>query len=437
MTDRLCRDARTVFEAGVRAVQADRLLEKGRIARLARRPLDAYDRVVVTGMGKASMAMAGVVEQRIGRVDAASFAVVPHGYRATLPAPLPAPSGVAVVEAGHPVPDVSSVRAGERLVEVAAGCGEGDLLVVLVSGGGTALCTAFADGVTLEDAQRTYALLLGSGVDIHAMNAVRKHLSRLGGGQLARAAHPAEVVALVVSDVVGDDLATVASGPTVPDPSTYADAVDVLQGCGVWEAVPPAVRTHFARGRRGEAPETPGAGEPVFGRVTTRLIGSNRQALQAARAEAERCGYHVREAVEGMTGEARDVGRAHGNALRAADVRRPACLLYGGETTVTVRGDGRGGRNQEAALAAALALDGAGRTAAFLSAGTDGIDGPTDAAGAVVTTQTVPQARAAGRDAAAFLDRNDSYAFFEAAGGLLRTGPTHTNVMDLQVGLIG
>lgn len=434
--DRLDRDARAIFDAAVRGAQADRLLEARSLSEYIRRPIGLYRRIVVAGMGKAAMAMAGVVEEQLEGRLGRGVVVVPESYPEGLPAHLSAPERIRVLTAAHPIPDISSARAARRMLDLASGCGRDDLLLVLVSGGGTSLCNDFAGGISLAHARRTYELLQLSGAEIHAMNAVRKHLSRIGGGQLARAAAPAEVVALVVSDVVGDDLSVIASGPTVPDPSTFADAAEVLHDYGLWNQVPESVREHLEAGARGEHPETAKPDEEAFAHAQTVLLGSNRDALRSARAEAERRGYQVRLVQDDLTGEASEVGRSLAARLLEAGGERPLCLLWGGETTVTVRGAGRGGRNQELALAAALGLDGAERRALLLSGGTDGIDGPTPAAGAWATPQTVNRGRRAGLDAQAHLEENDSHSFFEQLGTLLTTGPTHTNVCDVQVGLV-
>ena len=431
----LTADAHRIFNAAVRGAQADHLLAGLDLSRLAPRPLRAYRRVVVASLGKAALAMAGVLEQKDVPVSE-GLAVVPSGYAATRPPHLPAPERVRVLEADHPVLGKKSAAAGRTLLRLAEGCGPDDLLLALVSGGGTALAALPVADVSLEDTQRTFQLLLKSGADIHALNAARKHLLQVGGGQLARAAAPAAVRALAVSDVPGDDLSTLASGPTVPDPTTFADAAAVLKENRLWKETPPAVRAHLEAGLQGERPETPKPGAALFEHVRTRLVGRNRDALQAAKQEAEQRGYAVRLAEEPVTGEARDVARQHVQALREAAGEGPVCLLWGGETTVTVRGAGKGGRNQELALAAALALDGFEHDAALLSGGTDGIDGPTDAAGAVATTRTLCEARTARLDAGAFLENNDAYSFFDRLGGLIKTGPTHTNVMDVQVGLL-
>lgn len=436
-------DARAIFDAAVRRVRADRLLDATPPDAWAPHPLDAYQRVFVVGMGKASMAMAGAVEARLeaslGDALRGGPVVVPDGYPATLPGDLPRPHRATVHTGGHPTPTLASERAGRAMLDVASRASDGDLVLVLVSGGGTSLASVPADGLEIEDLQDVYRRILRAGIDIHAANAVRKHLTAVGGGQLARAAHPAHVAALVVSDVVGDDLSTVASGPTVPDPTTYEDAVRVLYRSGLWHDVTPAVRERLSRGANGRAPETPSDGDACFDDVRTTLVGGNAMALDAARVEAEARGYAVGVMATGLNGEARAVGHDHGRSMREAvrtgSVDGPTCWLWGGETTVTVTGAGTGGRNQEVALGAAQALDGWDRDAIVLSGGTDGIDGPTDAAGAWATPETVHAAAQHGLDAADHLARNDAYAFFDGLDQLVQTGPTHTNVMDVHVGL--
>lgn len=442
-TSDLVRDARAVFAAATASVRPTALLDRVDLG-----PLDGYRRVVLVGAGKAAMAMAGALEARLGgRIDE-GLVVVPYGYRETFPSDAPAPRRVEVVEALHPVPDEAGVRAARRTLTLAEALRPDDLLLVALSGGGSALWPAFgsssplgpnaAPPLPLADVQWTFRLLLQSGADIHAINTVRRHLSQIGGGKLARVAYPASVLTLVISDVVGDDLAAIASGPTVPDPTTFADAVAVLERYDLLERVSAPIRDHLLWGmdQPMALPE-----RPVLDRARTLLIGSNADALAAAQAEAERRGYAVCAHRAPSTGEARAVGREQARAALDLHPARPTCLLWGGETTVTVTGDGRGGRNQELALAAALELDGANREGTerdivLLSAGTDGIDGPTDAAGAWARSRTVAEAHALGLDAADHLARNNAYPIFDAVGGLVRTGPTHTNVMDLQVALI-
>ncbi len=337
----------------------------------------------------------------------------------------------------HPLPDERNVRAAQAIADVARRAGEGDTLIALISGGGSAMLTLPVEGLTLDDLRRVSDALMKAGAPIDALNAVRKHCEQLKGGGLARLAYPARVWAFILSDVVGDRLDVIASGPTAADPTTYADALAVLDAYGV-RHVAPAVAAHLEAGARGERPETVKPGDRVLASVTNTLIGSNRLALEAAYRYAAEAGWRVAELRPGVEGEAREVGAALGRAaldLRQAPGSRPACLLMGGETTVTVSGGGRGGRNQELTLAAAIALDGA-EGIAVVSFATDGIDGPTDAAGAIATGQTCARARALGLDPQAYLDDNDSYTFFEQVGGLIRIGPTGTNVNDVMFALV-
>ena len=435
LLDTSVADARAIFRAAVRRVQADRLLESTDPDAWAPRPLDHYDGIRVVGLGKAAMAMMGAVEQVLGDTMTGGCAIVPEGYPEHLPAACPAPTIGTVVEGGHPLPTQAGVRGAECIVEQAEAAGADELLLVLVSGGGTALGTLPAGDLELPDLTHTYHLLLRSGASVHQMNAVRKHLTRLGGGQLARAAAPADVGGLVVSDVVGDDMSVIASGPTVPDPSTYEDAMHMLYVHDLWTEVPAPVRTYLSAGARGRRPETPGSGADCFDRTNNTLLGSNQTALAAAREAAQAHGYEVQHVSGNVEGEARSVGKSHAEAMLQEDPDVPTCWLWGGETTVTVTGDGKGGRNQEVALGAALELEDASRPTVVLSGGTDGIDGPTDAAGAWATPMTTEKARNADCPPKDYLRRNDAYPLFDTINQLLRPGPTHTNVMDVHVGL--
>jgi hydroxypyruvate reductase/glycerate 2-kinase len=313
------------------------------------------------------------------------------------------------------------------------------LIVTLISGGGSALLVAPQDGISLADKQRTTSLLLNAGADIGELNTVRKHLSRVKGGRLAEAAFPATVVSLILSDVIGDRLDVIASGPTAADPTTFGEALGILERYRLSEEVPPPAMELLRRGNRGDSPETPKAGSPFLDRVENIIVGSNRQALEAAARAALELGFTVEILSAELSGEAREVGRqlAHQalTAARSKNGNAGLCLLSGGETTVTVRGQGKGGRNMELALAFAIEIEGQpGIT--LLSAGTDGTDGPTDAAGAIVDGKTVARAREKGLDPREYLDNNDSYTFFKTCGGLFITGATGTNVMDLQIVLI-
>jgi glycerate 2-kinase len=345
------------------------------------------------------------------------------------------PPGVQWFDGGHPVPNEGSLAGARRALEVARAAGPQDATLVLISGGGSALMALPADGLTLADKQRTIHVLLASGADIYELNTVRKHLSAIKGGRLAAAARGA-VHTLIVSDVVGDDLSVIASGPTVPDESTFADAVDVLRRRGPEAAFPSAVVAHLGAGLRGEVSETPARSDAALARAFAEVIGRQRGALEGAEREAERLGYRVVVVPEPIIGEARDAARRYVERVAPllASARGPLCVLSSGETTVTVRGTGRGGRNQEFACAAAPLLDRFERPALLASFGTDGIDGPTDAAGAIVDVDTVRRAQSIGLPPLTqYLGDNDTYALFDALGDLLRTGPTRTNVGDVQI----
>jgi glycerate 2-kinase len=339
---------------------------------------------------------------------------------------------------GHPVPNESSVAAGRAALALAAATAPADVLLVLLSGGASALLAAPAEGVTLADKQQTTTILLRAGVDIHALNAVRKHLSRIKGGRLAVAA-AARTVCLAISDVVGDDPSVIGSGPTVGDATTFADALAVLDRFGGRPAYPPAAVARLERGARTGDDESPQPSAPALARAETHVLAGRLDALRGAHEAARRLGYEVVEIEEPVVGEARDAALiclAH--AWQAARVRRgPLCVLSAGETTVTVKGSGRGGRNQEFALACVPALAAHARPTVVLSVGTDGIDGPTDAAGAFADSSTWDRARAAGLGVpGTFLAHNDAYHFFAPLGDLVVTGPTGTNVGDIQMVLM-
>ncbi|UCE87731.1 MAG: DUF4147 domain-containing protein, partial [Deltaproteobacteria bacterium] len=342
---------------------------------------------------------------------------------------------IALREAGHPIPDARGERAAREALALAAGARADEVLLVALSGGASALLSCPAPGLELADLAATTGELLRSGADIEELNAVRKHLSRIGGGQLAQRARCRRIFVLCVSDVLGDRLDVIGSGPCAPDPTTYRDALTVIERRGLRDRIPASVLRHLEEGLRGARDETPKPGDPRFDRVRSQVIANNRAALRAAARAAARRGLMAVTLSDAVRGEARVVGRRLAALARSLRGRSPVCLLAGGETTVTVRGPGRGGRNQELALAAALELS-ASRGVALLAAGTDGTDGPTDAAGAFADPGTVGRGAARGVDARACLDRNDSYRFFEAEGGLLRSGPTRTNVMDLALVLV-
>jgi glycerate 2-kinase len=382
-----------------------------------------HTRIFLLGAGKASGAMAAAAEDVAGDRVAGGFVVVKDGYGGHL-------RRVEIAEAGHPVPDARGLAASGRLLEVARSAGEDDLVLFLVSGGGSALTPAPAPPITLAEKQEVTRLLLASGAAIGELNAVRKHLSVFKGGQLARAASPATVLTLALSDVIGDPLDVIASGPTAPDPTTFADALEVLARRGLSGRVPPSVARRLEAGRAGEIQETPKPGDPLFDRVTNVVIGNNALVTDAAAATARRLGYRTDLTTRELQGEARDVAREF--VARARRLPPPACLIAGGETTVTVRGPGKGGRCQEFALAAALELEPTDRLT-ILAAGTDGTDGPTDATGAIVDAGSIARGSAAGADARRALADNDAYRFLRASDDLLVSGPTRTNLLDLYV----
>lgn len=394
--------------------------------------LDRVRRLFLLGGGKAAAAMAAALEELLGPRVADGVVSVKYGH--VVPT-----ARVRVLEAGHPLPDASGVAAAEAVLAMAREAGPEDLVLVLISGGGSALLTAPAKGITLEDKTAVTRLLLDAGAPIGELNAVRKHLSRIKGGHLARALAPARSVALILSDVLGNPLDVIASGPTVPDLTTFGDALEVLRRRHLLEVVPAAVREVLQAGAAGRLPETPKPGDPVFTLTRPVIIGDIRQALAAAAEEARTQGFRPVLLSESVEGEARVVGAELGRMAREARAGRfgppPVCLLQGGETTVTVRGRGRGGRNQEVALGAALEVAGIPGVL-ILSAGTDGTDGPTDAAGAVADGTTLERARARGLDPHDALARNDAYPFFAALGDLVITGPTLTNVNDLMLALV-
>ncbi len=398
-------------------------------------PLSSLWNIHLVGAGKAGRAMGEAALAALGKRVAGGVIAVPRGAEGQ--------SGpVQFVAAGHPVPDIFSLTAAREVLSVLESAGEGDLVVALVSGGGSAMLSAPVPGITVEEKSETFRLLLRAGADIASFNAVRKHLSEVKGGLLARAAQPATTWALLLSDVPGDDPSVIASGPFSPDPTTFADAIGILERYGIFYAVPSAVRRHLAEGAAGSIPETPKSDDPAFLGTTSALLGANRTAIDAAALrmaqEPDTSPTAIVLLPGFLHGEARECARSFCARLRkAAEALSPGhavAMIAGGETTVNVRGNGKGGRNQEFALAAAVELAGE-RAMSVLAAGTDGVDGPTDAAGAYADGSTVARASSLGLDPDAHLSRNDAYPFFEALGDLVVTGPTGTNVADLVIGL--
>jgi glycerate 2-kinase len=435
------RHAASIFQSALKAVQADAAVlracrVKNNILSIGSfvRDLRDIDNIIVIGAGKASAHMAAAVENLLGNHISCGLVSVKYGHTAPL-------NFIDLVESGHPVPDANGLRAAEGIFKMTEKAGKNDLVICLLSGGGSALLPLPAPSLTLPDKQETIRVLLACGASIDEINTLRKHLSAVKGGQLAAAAYPAAMITLILSDVVGDKLDIIASGPTVPDPGTFQDCRNIIDRYQIGDKLPGVVVAHINAGIAGYIDETPKPGDPVFAAVENRIIGSNADALSAAARKAASLGYQPLILSSMIEGDTREAVLFH--AAVAKEIQKtgnplstPACLLSGGETTVKIIGTGKGGRNQEFALAAALAIMDQ-KNLVMLSAGTDGTDGPTDAAGAVVDTFTAGNAHRAGLNPEAFLANNDSYTFFEQTGELLITGPTGTNVMDLRVILAG
>lgn len=376
--------------------------------------------------------MAQAVETILGPALTAGIVNVKYGHLAPT-------QTIELREAGHPLPDTNGIRATQAQLELLRGLHADDLVICLLSGGGSALLELPVEEVTLDDLRALTDALLRSGATINEMNALRKHLSRVKGGQLARHAQPARIISLILSDVLGSPLDVIASGPAAPDPTTFADALSVLDKYSLHNQIPPTIIEHLERGARGEFADTPKANDALFAHVTNVVLADNAIACAAAARRATELGYHTQIISTRVQGEAKIIAQEF--AERAVEIKKhrlsnkPMCLVAGGETTVTIRGAGKGGRAQEFALAAALALNGVDGIV-MLSAGTDGNDGPTDAAGAVADGETTTRAQAQGLDPRSFLSNNDSYHFFQALDDLVVTGPTNTNVNDLMLTLI-
>ena len=395
-----------------------------------------YEKLYVLSFGKAAFAMTQALIDRIGELITDGVAITKYGHADSLTG-----NTVRVFEAGHPIPDENGYRATGEALNLLNRSDERTLVLCLISGGGSSLFVAPYPGISLQDKQNTTSLLLTSGADIYEMNTVRKHISLVKGGRLAAIAYPSRVESLVLSDVPGDRLDVIASGPMVPDGTTFGDALDVVEKYRIGHDIPARVLEVLRSGAEGLIPETPKSGDAVFQTVNSSIVGNNTKAVLAAKDKAMQLGFEVRVTDTAVHGEARDVGvRLAREALTTKTSRhvrdsRPVCLISGGETTVTVQGRGMGGRNMELALAFAIEVIGENGIT-FLSAGTDGGDGPTDAAGAIVDGQSVAKGLAVDIDAKKYLQGNDSYSYFAKTNDLLITGPTGTNVMDLQITLL-
>ncbi|MEK6590469.1 MAG: glycerate kinase [Nitrospinota bacterium] len=437
---------RTLFQAGIDAVNPHRLILRslqfnGVSLNIRNTPylLSRFNKIVVVGAGKATAPMAQAVEEAIGNKISDGLIIVKYGHTRPL-------KKIKQIEAGHPLPDEAGVKGTEEILKLLKGADEKTFIICLLSGGASSLMVSPAEGITLEEKQRATELLLSSGAMIDELNTVRKHLSKTKGGRLTEIAYPATLITLILSDVIGDRVDVIASGPTVPDTTTFKDVMEVIRKYNLEDRLPEGVMRALERGIEAKIKDTPKADEVFFEKSQTVVIGSLKYALAASMEKAMSMGFETEIITSELQGEARDAAKylfikakEVRNSLNAGD--KPRCLISGGETTVTVKGKGLGGRNQELALAFATDIEGM-KGITMLSAGTDGTDGPTDAAGAIVDGNTVIRARNLGLDPNYYLDENDSYNFFKKLDSLsgetshVIIGPTGTNVMDMQVILV-
>ncbi len=434
-------DAVSIFEAAVAAVDAEQCVRRfvkleGDALRIGDQTYDlvGFDRVLAVGTGKASPRMGVALEGVLGDRLEGGIVNTKYGHLEPL-------ERITLVECGHPVPDEAGVAGTGQILELLGGTDDRTLVICLISGGGSALMPAPSEGISLEEKQETTRLLLGCGANIVELNAIRKHLSQVKGGGLARKAFPARVATLMLSDVIGDPLDVIASGPTVPDTSTFQTCMETLGKYELVDRVPEAVRERFEAGVHGDVPDTPKPGDEALARCQNLVVGSNGLAVAAAQERAVKLGYQSLVLSTRVEGEAREVVHVYSAiakeiAMSKRPIAPPACVIAGGETTVKVRGEGKGGRNQELALAGAIQLSGWEGVVLF-SGGTDGTDGPTDAAGAVADGNTIARAAGMGLSAGEYLKNNDAYHFFKPLDDLVMTGPTGTNVADVAFVMVG
>lgn len=435
----LRQDARDIFNAALKAADAAKAVSRhlrvdGEAIEIDGRlySLTNYRKILVVGAGKGSAQMCRALAELIGDWPYGGIVITKYGYAVPV-------KNIAMIEAGHPIPDENGMRATEQVVRLLRQTTSEDLVINLISGGGSALLCSPVDDVSLQEKQEITRLLLRCGAPIGEINAIRKHISKVKGGRLARLAYPSTVISLILSDVVGDSISDIASGPTAPDPSTFSECQIMVDKYKLRTEKSASVARLIDKGSAGEIEETPKPGDPIFNNVANVVIGGNRLAVIAAKEQAETLGYHVKVIDDLAEGEATELAAAHAAVIKkiyhSGKFRRPTCVISGGEATVTVRGHGLGGRNQEFAVATALELDGLDGVVALIG-GTDGTDGPTQAAGGIVDGGTVHRGETKGLDARDYLSRNDSYHYLKATDDLLVTGPTFTNVMDLRLFII-
>ena len=438
----LIKSISEIFYAALKAVDPAELIRSYGNKILSLCEHHTYKNINIVGFGKGACQMSRAIEDIAGDCIESGIVITKYGYNISRQSGVRSQkSKIKIQEAGHPVPDENGLKGTEEIIELLEHSDENTPVICLISGGGSALLVSPYEGITLTEKQTATDLLLKSGASIEELNTVRKHISKVKGGRLVELAYPAKVISLILSDVIGDKLDVIASGPTSPDNTTFTDALKVIERYGLIDRIPRKVLEVLQSGAGGFIPETPKEGDELFDRVENILIGNNRKALEAAKSEAERIGYQTEILTAGISGEAAEVGRwlarrtreMHNMVCTKEDCKM--CLISGGETTVTVRGTGLGGRNMEVALSFAIEISGIDGIT-LLSAGTDGTDGPTDAAGAIVDGATITRARARGLNPENYLENNDSYTFFKETGNLFITGPTGTNVMDIQIVLI-
>ncbi len=438
--EQMKQNAVAIFNVGLKAVDPEACIH--RICKLENNifkvnnksyDLSLFECIVVLGMGKAAATMAKALEDILKDRIAAGLVLVKYDHVEHL-------EFISLIEAGHPIPDANGIKGAKELIKMAGDADEKTLVINLISGGGSALMTLPAKGITLKDKQETTKIFLGCGATIHEINTIRKHLSCIKGGLLAKTVYPATLICLVLSDVVGDDLDIIACGPCMPDPGTFINCLEIIQTYNLKDLLPKAVIKHFEKGQASMIPETPKLGEVIFEKVSHTIIASNIKALHEAEKKAKSLGYNTMLLSSMIEGETRDAAAFHTAIAKEIlatgyPLKPPACILSGGETTVTLKGDGKGGRNQEFALASAIKIQDQDHIV-VLSAGTDGTDGPTDAAGAFADNTTFQRAYVLGLKPELFLQNNNAYPFFEQLSDLFKTGPTNTNVMDIRIMLI-
>ena len=437
----LNNDAYTILNAAIDAVKPSKLIKnqimlKDNILQIKKQQTDLsqFENIYIIGAGKASAFMAQSLEDILQNRVTSGAVVVKYDHGAPC-------QKVKIFEGGHPIIDENSLAGTAQILNLVQQAGEKDLVLCLVSGGGSALLEKLSEGISLPDLQKTFNLLLGCGAAIEEINIVRKHLSLVKGGQLARAIAPATCITLIISDVIGDPVESIASGPTAADPTTFQDTWQVIEKYQLTKQLPEALKNYLQRGKEGKIPETLKPGDSIFHKTDNIVLGNNFLALQTGEQTAKELGYNTVILTSQIQGEAREIGKAAASIISEViasghPVQRPACFLIGGETTVTLRGEGKGGRNQELVHSALISLKNVTHPYVLISCGTDGTDGPTDAAGGIITHEMWEKAKTLNLKPQEYLDRNDAYHFLEKIDGLIKTGPTGTNVMDIILALI-